>query len=42
MQMLVNYLGRYPEKIVSPLGQHRLMLAAVDCVWYVSVDELFF
>eukprot|EP00795_Rhopilema_esculentum_P014666 gene14666-5755_t len=33
VQMLVNYLGRYPEKIVSPLGQHRLMLAAVDCVW---------
>ncbi|CAH3198070.1 unnamed protein product [Porites evermanni] len=33
VQVLVEYLKRDPDKINSPLGHHRLLLSAVDCVW---------
>jgi len=31
--MLINYLRCCPDRITSPIGHHRLMLATVDCIW---------
>ena len=35
--MVIEYLKKDPAKVHSPLGDHALFLAAVDCIWYVHV-----
>ena len=34
VDMLIEYLKKDPAKVHSPLGDHALFLASVDCIWY--------
>jgi hypothetical protein len=34
--MVIGYLKKDTAKVHSPLGDHALFLAAVDCIWYDS------
>ncbi len=34
VDMVIEYLKKDPAKVHSPLGDHALFLAAVDCIWY--------
>jgi len=36
VNVCVNYLKTEPKLLNSGLGHHRLLLSAVDCVWYVN------
>ena len=35
VDIVISYLKMDPKLLNSGLGHHRLMLAAVDCIWYV-------
>lgn len=39
MKLLIDYLKRDVDKFGSGLGHHRLLLAAVDCVWCTVVGN---
>lgn len=39
MKLVVDYLKRDIDKFGSGLGHHRLLLAAVDCVWCTVVGN---
>ena len=33
VDMVIEYLKKDPAKVHSPLGDHALFLAAIDCIW---------
>ena len=39
VKLLIDYLKRDIDKFGSGLGHHRLLLAAVDCVWCTVVGN---
>lgn len=39
VKLLIDYLKRDIDKFASGLGHHRLLLAAVDCVWCTVVGN---